>query len=325
MKIFDLTNPEAARGYDAVTGLPSLEYTPRLFLVKGPRGNVVEADFDTPSHVLASGGVGCDPEDVTPAGLAHFIRTPPPDRLPDPLVVPGGLTEAQAIAAWWYRSIAEACMIRPDSHECLAAVVRSGYDLFTDPLSGERNACLFRAIVMESFLVRYVPDMDLLLEVFPGPEDRKEIQATAMSAPLVDDDFAARYIARTGSAPGEAHVRASLLHRTVAETLLYREIGQGNHERTAEWMNRDALPLDALRRASSLEGVAAVAQAVTNPLGAQALYDAAVEAGNTKLCLALLRRKDAEVDAGGLSVIVKRLQDLEVIYRSTVAQHRRAL
>lgn len=320
MKIFDLTNPEAARGYDAVTGGVSLEYTPRLFLVKADDGAVTEADFDAPPHLLTAGGIGCNPEEISPDELATFVQTPPPPRLPDSTVIPDGLTEAQTIAAWHYRSIAESCILRPDSEECLAAVLRSGYDLFTDPLSGERNVCLLRAVVVDCFLGRAAPDIPLLLELFPSVEDRKTIQEMVLRVPDLDNDVAAEYIAVTGSEPGADRVRASLLHQTVIETLLHRKIQNGQHERVAAWMNRDFLPLSDLKSASSLPGTAHVAAEVKNVAGAQELYDEAVRHGNTKVCLALWRRRDVEVDAGGLTVIIKRLKDLDVIYRSIRAQ-----
>lgn len=323
MKVFNLRNPEAARGYDSETGMPSLEYTPRLFLVRGADGRVIEADFDVPPHFMTAGGVGCDPDEISPEDLGRFVRTSLPKRLPGTTVVPRGLTEEQTIAAWRYRSVAEACILRPDCHECAAAVLRSGYDLLVDPLSGERNLCLLRAIVMDGFFARAAPDIPLLVSIFPDVQDRKTIQEMALSAPhFLDNDDAAEYISITGKEPGAERVRASLLHDTVVELLLRREIQTGDLERVSDWMNRDAVSLCALRGAGHLFAAATVAGSVKNARGAQELYEEASRQGNTPLCLALLRRGDVTVDAGRMAPVVKRLQELEVIYRSIVVRNR---
>eukprot|EP00873_Tetraselmis_striata_P043900 jgi/Tetstr1/464164/TSEL_008969.t1 len=316
MKIFDLTNPEASQGYDIATGVPSLEYTPRLFLLRSADGSVFEADFDAPTHIMTSGGVGCNPELVSPEELREFVRTPLPESLPPCFVVPDGLTEAQAIAAWRYRSIAEACILRPDSHECLAAVIQSGYDLFTDPLSGDRNRCLLRATVVDGFFSRVVADVPLLLQLFPAREDRMVIQETAITSPISDRTAASRYIKATGCLPGEDKVSACMLHPSIVHALTRREILRGNYESLAEWINRGGLGMETLWECRALEGAADVARMLDNADGAQTLYDVSVQCGNTKLCLALLSRGDAAVDAGGLSAVIKRLRDLDVIHRS---------
>eukprot|EP00873_Tetraselmis_striata_P033920 jgi/Tetstr1/454184/TSEL_041103.t1 len=309
MTVFRLVTQSERRGYNDALAAPCLHFVAALFRYVDDDGDETDAGADDPLPAVE--GLALGPGAVSPAALVRLLQSPVPVPLPARVLAPPSLTDAQTARAWRYRCALELFQ-RPDGREFAGAVLRSGFDVFADPLAEARAPNVIRAVAMSHFSGAG-EDVGLLMELVRRPEDRKVIQELFLFSRLVDEHVAKGFINRT-SRGADGQVHPALMHRVVVNVFLRREILTGHGARAAAWMNRHGLGHAFLVSSADLGDAAGVAAALESPVGAQILFNSARKHGNTALCKALICRRP-EISSGPLAALVKRIQDLDVAYR----------